>query len=57
MEKKALLLWLKDNLDHLASRQELLEWAPDAATARVLVENMIRDLECCRRLCEQMVAA
>ena len=48
------LLWLKDVLDHLSSCRRQLEWAEDENTIRVLTETMLRDLECCRRLCEQL---
>jgi hypothetical protein len=48
------LLWLKDTLEHLTSCQEQLEWVEDGETLRVLTETMLRDLECCRRLCEAM---
>jgi hypothetical protein len=46
------LLWLKDTLEHLTSCQQQLEWAQDAESVQVLTETMLRDLECCRRLCE-----
>jgi hypothetical protein len=53
-QHKADLLWLKDLLDHLASCRRQLEWAEDENTIRVLTEAMLRDLECCRRLCDQL---
>jgi len=46
------LLWLKDTLEHLTTCQQQLEWAQDAQSVFVLTETMLRDLECCRRLCE-----
>jgi hypothetical protein len=46
------LLWLKDMLDHLAACRQQLEWAERPETVRVITEKMIRDLDCCRRLCE-----
>jgi len=48
------LLWLKDVLEHLTTCQQQLTWAEDADTVQLLTETMIRDLECCRRLCESM---
>jgi hypothetical protein len=48
------LLWLKDTLEHLSSCQQQLEWTQDGESVRVLSETMLRDLECCRRLCETM---
>ena len=46
------LLWLKDTLEHLKNCQEQLQWAQDDETVHVLTETMLRDLDCCRRLCE-----
>lgn len=45
------LLWLKDLLEHLCATRQQLEWADEAETVQVLTEAMIRDLNCCRRLC------
>ena len=51
-QREANLLWLKDTLEHLMSCQQQLEWTDDAQTVNVLTETMLRDLECCRRLCQ-----
>jgi hypothetical protein len=48
------LLWLKDLLDHLRASQRQLQWAEDDKTVAVLTESMLRDLDCCRRLCEAL---
>jgi hypothetical protein len=48
------LLWLKDTLKHLLTCQQQLEWAKDAEALQVLTETMLRDLECCRRICEAL---
>jgi hypothetical protein len=48
------LLWLKDTLEHLTTCQQQLEWTEDADTIHLLTENMLRDLDCCRRLCEAL---
>ena len=48
------LLWFKDVLEHLASCRQQLEWAEDPETVQVITENMIRDLDCCRRLCQSL---
>jgi hypothetical protein len=53
-QREADLLWLKDMLEHLASCRRQLEWAEDENTILVLTDTMLRDLECCRRLCEQL---
>ena len=46
------LLWMKDVIEHLSACQQQLEWSEDAETAQVLIDAMLRDLDCCRRLCE-----
>jgi hypothetical protein len=48
------LLWLKDLLAHMSSCQRQLQWAEDEETVHMLSETMLRDLECCRRLCEKL---
>lgn len=48
------LLWLRDLLDQLRGKQQQLGWAENPETIRILTENMLRDLECCRRLCESL---
>jgi hypothetical protein len=52
--REANLLWLKDVLDHLKTCQQQLQWAEHPETVHVLTETMLRDLECCRRLCESL---
>lgn len=51
-QREAALLHLKDVLDHLRACRQQLEWAEDAGTTHLLTETMLRDLDCCRRLCE-----
>lgn len=53
-QRESNLLWLKDLLEHLSASQERLQWARDAEIIHVLTESMMRDLECCRRLCETL---
>ena len=53
-QREANLLWLKDMLEHLASCQQQLQWTEDTNTIAVLTEAMLRDLECCRRICESL---
>ena len=48
------LLWLKDVLDHLRGCQQELEGTTNPETVELLTETMLRDLDCCRRLCESM---
>jgi hypothetical protein len=55
-QREANLLWLKDVLEHLRSCQQQLEWAGDAESSSVLTDAMLRDLDCCKRLCEQLRA-
>ncbi len=51
-QRETNLLWLKDMLDHLSACRQQLEWAENSQSVNVLTETMLRDLECCRRLCE-----
>jgi hypothetical protein len=53
-QRESTLLWLKDMLEHLKHSQQQLSWTEDAPTVQVITESMIRDLECCRRLCEDL---
>ena len=48
------LLWLRDVLDHLRDCQQQLQWTEDREAVRILTETMLRDLDCCRRLCETL---
>jgi hypothetical protein len=52
--KQSNLLWLKDMIEHLTTCQEQLEWSDDADTVQMLTDTMLRDLDCCRRLCETL---
>ncbi len=52
--RKANLLWLKDMLEHLSACQQQLFWTEDADTMRVLTENMLHELDRCRRVCESL---
>ena len=52
--RDANLLWLKDLLEHLSACQQQLLWAEDAETVRVLTTNMLRELDSCRRVCEDL---
>ena len=54
-QREAKLLHLKDVLDHLLHCQQQLEWTEDTRTANLLTETMLRDLDCCRRLCEGLI--
>ena len=53
-QRKVNLLWLKDTLEHLATCQQRLGWADDAEAVHVLAETMLRDLDCCRRICQAL---
>jgi hypothetical protein len=48
------LVWLKDMIEHLGHCQQQLLWSDDSETTRLVTESMLRDLECCRRLCETL---
>ena len=51
-QRESNLLWLRDMLEQMEICRQQMEWAKDAETVQVLTENMLRDLESCRRLCE-----
>jgi hypothetical protein len=51
-QRESNILWLKDTLEHLKHCEEQLRWADNDTTAHLLTETMLRDLDCCRRLCE-----
>lgn len=53
-QRESNLVWLRDIVEHLASAQQRLEWTDDPETTRLVTEQMLRDLERCRRLCEMM---
>ncbi len=53
-QRASQLLWLKDVLEHLRDCQERLEWAEDPESARLLLDNMVRDLDCGKQLCESI---
>jgi hypothetical protein len=52
--REANLLWLKDILEHLVNCQQQLQWADSAEAVGLLTEAMLRDLERCRRLCQNL---
>ena len=51
-QRESNLLWLKDMLEHLSACQKQLQWTEDPETVHRVTETMLRDLDCCRRLCE-----
>jgi hypothetical protein len=51
-QRESKLLWLKDLLEHLSACQQQLEWTEESETIHLVTETMLRDLDCCRRLCE-----
>ena len=53
-QKQSNLLWLRDMLEHLVDCRQQLEWADNGEAVRVLTESMLRDLDCCRRICETL---
>lgn len=48
------LLWLRDMLGQLSACQRQLQHTRDAEMICVLTDNMIRELESCRRLCQEL---
>jgi hypothetical protein len=53
-QRESNLIWLKDMLENLSACRQQLEWADDQRAIQVLTETMLRDLDCCRQLCESM---
>ncbi len=53
-QQQSNLLWLRDMLEHLTDCRQQLEWLDNGEAVRVLTESMLRDLDCCRRLCENL---
>jgi hypothetical protein len=53
-QRESNLVWLRDILEHLAAAQQRLEWSDDPEAHRHITEQMLRDLERCRRLCETL---
>ena len=52
--RRHMLLWMKDLIDHMARCHDQLEWASDGSTQLFLTESMLGDLVECQRLCEQL---
>ena len=48
------ILWLKDMLEQLHKTQQHLQWTRNPDTIQVLTEAMVRDLESCQRICEEI---
>ena len=53
-QRESNLVWLRDILEHLSAAQQQLEWSDDPEVHRLVTEQMLRDLERCRRLCETL---
>lgn len=53
-QRETNMVWLKDTIDQLSCSQQQLQWTEDLEAANVILDNMIRDLERSRRLCESM---
>jgi hypothetical protein len=53
-QRESNLVWLRDILEHLSAAQQRLEWSDDPEAHRLVTEQMLRDLERCRRLCETL---
>jgi hypothetical protein len=53
-QRESNLLWLKDILENLQHSRQQLAWAEEPNAIALLTENMLRDLDRGRRLCEEM---
>jgi hypothetical protein len=51
-QRESNLLYLRDMIEHLKSCQRQLEWSKSPDAVRVITETMIRELDCCRRVCD-----
>lgn len=52
--RREVLLWMKDLIDHMARCHDQLQWASDGSTQLFLAESMLGNLVECQRLCEQL---
>ena len=50
-QRESNLIWLKDVLDHLQACHRQLEWTEEGQAIQVLTQTMLRDLDCCRKIC------
>jgi hypothetical protein len=50
--REANLRYLRDMLEHLKSCERQLEWSKNPETVRLITETMIRELDCCRKVCD-----
>jgi hypothetical protein len=52
--RKSDLLWFHDMLEHLHECLQQLEWTQDPTAVHFLSDSMLRDLDGCRRLCQNL---
>lgn len=53
-QRESRLLWLKDVIEHLRESHEQLEWTDDPESTSLLLDRMIQDLECGKRICAEL---
>ena len=53
-QRESQLLWLKDVIDHLQESCEQLEWTSNPEAARLLLDRMMQDMDCGKRLCSEI---
>lgn len=53
-QRESKMLWLRDTLDQLQKSQQQLEWTDNPEMIRLLTEAMIRDLDRCREICDDL---
>lgn len=53
-KRESKMLLLKDMVEHLRGSQQQLQWTENPEMIRMITETMIRDLESCRTLCEEL---
>jgi hypothetical protein len=52
--REAVLIGLRDTLEHLVDCRKQLEWSEETQSQTFLTETMLRDLERCQRLLESL---
>jgi hypothetical protein len=53
-QRESNVLWLRDLLEHLDDCRQQLEWTEDPEVVHMLTDSMLRDLDRCRNVCEQL---
>ena len=52
--RRDMMIWMKDLIDHMAHCHDQLQWASDGPMEAFLADSLLGDLTQCQRLCEQL---